>query len=349
MPGTGKLVLIIDDDVALSRLVEKGLRRLGYLVEWAGTAREGLDRVAAGPVDAIVLDHYLPDRDGLQVLQEFRERNVLAPIIYLSGVQDPAVAVSAIKAGAADYVTKDVNEDFLTLLDHTLKSTFKAANDRIAKERAEAELRESLQRYRELADERALLIREVHHRVGNSLAIVASLLRMQQANSKLPEVSTVLVDAELRVQAIANVQANLYTQDSMTHLRLDQYLASIVEGLRKSLGDGRVTIQLDVVPVAIDADRAVSLGLLVTELLINAKKHAYPQGSGEVRVKLTSQGEGQSLLSVEDDGVGAATEQPGARGGIGKRIVAAMASKLGGALTYEPKSTGTRAVLEFPL
>lgn len=349
MPGGAKHIILIDDNVALTRLLRKELERHRYEVSIAASGTDGLTRVAEGGIDIVVLDHYLPEQGGLQVLAAIRQLPNAPPVIYLTASAEASVAVAALRAGAADYVFKDVSGDFRTFLLHALDSAFAAAATRQAKETAEAEVRAARDRFKALAEERALLMREVNHRVGNSLAIVSSLLRMHATRAQRPEVSAALSDAEARIHAVARVHRHLYTSDDIRSVSLNLYLKSLIEDLRRSIEEGGAELTLDADPVEIEPDRAVAAGVLVTELVINAKKHAYPasKGQGQIRVGLRAINAHSAELSVEDDGVGSANGASLAPDGLGTIIIEAMGVKLGGKIVFDPSHKGTRAKLTF--
>jgi DNA-binding response OmpR family regulator len=109
-------LLYVDDDRALSRLVQKELGRHGYDVVCAGDGDEGLRLMAEGGWDVCALDHYMPGRDGIDVLPEMIALPDAPPVVYVTGAQEGSLAVAALRAGAADYVIKDVSEDFTSLL-----------------------------------------------------------------------------------------------------------------------------------------------------------------------------------------------------------------------------------------
>lgn len=347
MPGGAKHVILIDDDIALARLLRRELERHRYKVSIAASGAAGLTRVAEGGIDVVVLDHHLPDQDGLHVLAAIRQLSEAPPVIYLTASAEASVAVAALRAGAADYVVKDVSGDFRTLLLHALDSAFAATTTRRAKETAEAEVRAARDRFKALAEERALLMREVNHRVGNSLAIVVSLLRLRASRAQLPEVSAALSDAEARIHAVARVHRHLYTSDDIRSVSLDLYLKSLIDDLGQSIEETGAEFSIDADPVEIDPDRAVAAGVLVTELLINAKKHAYPAGKGQIRVGLHAINGHSAELSVEDDGIGSANAASSAPEGLGTMIIQAMGVKLGGKIVFEPSHKGTRVTLTF--
>jgi two-component sensor histidine kinase/CheY-like chemotaxis protein len=347
MPGGAEHIILIDDDVALAQLLRKELERHCYKVSIAASGTAGLTRVAEGGIDVVVLDHHLPDQDGLSVLAAIRQLPEAPPVIYLTASAEASLAVAALKAGAADYVVKDVSGDFRTLLLHALGSAVAAATTRRAQETAEAEVRAARDRFKALAEERALLMREVNHRVANSLAFVVSLLRLRAFRAQRPEVSAALSDAEARIHAVARVHRHLYTSDDIRSVSLDLYLKSLIDDLRQSIEETGAELTLDTNPVEIDPDRAVAAGVLVTELVINAKKHAYPASKGPIRVGLRAIDADSAELSVEDDGIGSANGASSAPEGLGTMIIQAMGVKLGGNIVFDSSHKGTRAMLTF--
>lgn len=341
-------LLYIDDDAGLARLVQKNLGRRGYAVETAQDGASGAARVAAGGIDAVALDHYMPGQDGLETLAAIRALPEPPPVIYVTATQEGRVAVAALKAGAADYVVKDVQGEFLTLLAAAVEQAVAAVRLRRAHEAAEAEVRAARDRFEALAAERALLLREVNHRVGNSLQIVAALLHLQASAAQSPEVKTELQAANKRVLAVAQVHRRLYTSEDVQSVALDQYLEALADDLRRSADIGGAgSLSLDADPVEVDPDRAVAVGVIVTELVLNALKHAYPDGEGPIRVKLRAEGDERARLIIADDGVGRIPNGGKPAKGLGQTIVRAMAAKLGAEWRYDDAHRGTCAIFAF--
>src|SRR6478752_7014859 len=183
MTSTAPTLLYIDDDAALARLVNRGLTRLGFTVVHAADGQQGLDRLAQGGIDAVALDQYMPGLDGLETLEQILAIPNAPPVVFVTASQDSSIAVTALKAGAADYLVKDVNGDFIPLLHVAAEGALRQAELQRAREEAEAEIHASRDRYAALAAERELLLREVNHRVGNSLQIIASLLHLQASTT----------------------------------------------------------------------------------------------------------------------------------------------------------------------
>ena len=347
---TGHRLLYIDDDPGLGRFVQRQLQRLGHLVEIATDGEAGLARVAQGGIDAVALDHYMPGRDGLDILDAIRALPDPPPVIFVTGTSESRIAVSALKAGATDYVVKDVGGEFVELLEAAVRSSVASVTLKREKAAADRAILEARDRFEALAAERQMLMREVNHRVGNSLQLVAAFLHLQANGSASPETKAALVEANRRVLAIAQVHRRLYTSDDVKAVALDSYLAALVGDLRESAEGIGDLLSLDTVPIVTDADSAVTIGVIVTELVINAMKYAYPGSSGPIRVRLEGAAPSHCRLVVEDDGVGryAATPKASeASTGIGRTIIDAMASKLSATVAYEGATAGTRAVVAF--
>ncbi len=345
----GVRVLYVDDDPGLCTLVQRKLSRLGYDVEIATNGADGIAQLARGGIQAVALDHFMPGQDGLETLAAIRAMADPPPVVYVTGTQESRIAIAALKAGAADYVIKEVQSDFIELLRSALDAAIQNVRIRKAHEAAEQEIRAARDRFEALAAERALMLREMNHRVGNSLQIIVSMLHVQAGAARNPEVQDALQAAGRRVAAVAQVHRRLYTSEQIATVALDQYLSALVDDLQISARNGEEGVRLSVeaAPLAIDPDRAVAIGVIVTELVINASKYAYPDGGGPVRIFLRL-GDGSVELSVEDDGVGLPeTVDPNATG-LGNRIVRAMASKLGATLAFADRSAGTTVHLSFP-
>jgi two-component sensor histidine kinase len=342
VPNRNLRVLHIDDDAALARLIQRVLSRTGCQVENAATGEAGLARIRQGGIDVVVLDHYLAGETGLSILKSLADVPDAPPVVYVTGSTEPAVAVEALKAGAADYVLKTAGEDFTLQLESAITQAIEKARLKREKEKAELEVRAA-------RDRAELLLAEVNHRVSNSLALVAALVRMQTSAVADQTAKDALAETQARLSAIADLHRRLYTSDDIRHVDLDAYLAALVGALEASMKAAghlpEIRHVLD--PFRIATDKAVSVGMLVTELVTNACKYAYPGEAGEVRVTLRAQGGGRAILTVEDDGVGIAAKDAPKGTGLGTRIVQAMATNLGTSINYGGQERGTRAWIEI--
>ncbi|KQQ71010.1 two-component system sensor histidine kinase/response regulator [Rhizobium sp. Leaf321] len=337
-------ILYVDDDLALARLAVRNLGRFGYQVVHAVDLSAAMETVEKGGVHAVVLDHYLSTGTGLEILHRLNEMGVGLPVIYVTGSSDATIAIDALKNGASDYVIKTVGDEFWPLMQSAIGQGIATAELRRAKERADQEIR--------LGKERAeVLLTEVNHRVANSLALVAALIRLQVSSSKNDDVKAALSETQARISAIAGMHRSLYTSDDVRQVEMDKYLGTLVKEVQGTVNDHQsATILLQADELSLKSDRAVSVGMIVTELLTNALKYAYPPGAeGEVRVLLKRQDDDKALLAVEDDGVGWKEGDMPKGTGLGSRIVKSMAATLGASIQYVPRESGTRAELLIDL
>lgn len=340
-------VLYIEDDAGLARLVDRGLTRAGLKVVHAPGGEEGLARLAQGGIDVIALDQYMPGLDGLETLERIMAIPDAPPVVFVTAAQDSAIAVTALKAGAADYLVKDTQGDFIPLLRIAIDGALRQAEMQRAREAAEAEVHASRDRFAALAAEREVLLREVNHRVGNSLQIIASLLHLQANSATQDDVKAALTNAMGRVAAVAQVHRRLYTSHDLKSVGLNQYLEALLEDLRRSAEGNRMSrLTLEAEAIEIDPDRAVAIGIIVNELVMNAVKYAYPDGAGPIHVVLASEDE-DIVVSIADDGVGLNGKADPRSTGMGQRIVSAMANKLDATAERDPNHEGTRIVLRF--
>ncbi len=339
-------LLYVDDDRALARLVQKELGRHGYDVVCAGDGDEGLRLMAEGGWDVCALDHYMPGRDGIDVLPEMIALPDAPPVVYVTGAQEGALAVAALRAGAADYVIKDVSEDFTSLLRNAVDDALNRRRLQRENEQAQAEVAAA-------RDRAEAMLREVNHRVGNSLQLVSSFISLQARQLKDEGAKGALREAQVRIEAVAHVHRRLYTSGDMATVALDEYLRGLIDELGQSLGpDGASPdLKLEAEPLTVSTDQAVSLGVIVSELVTNAVKYAYAPGQGgEIRVILHKADAHRAVLTVEDDGPGLdpADSQPKGTG-LGRKIIAAMAGGLKSALEFDAEHKGVRARLAFDL
>lgn len=284
----------------------------------------------------------MPAREGLDVLPELAALPDAPPVVYVTGAQEGRIAVAALRAGAVDYVIKDVDEGFNSLLRSALEAAVEQGALRRAKEAAEQEVRAA-------RDRAEALLREVNHRVGNSLQLVSSLISLQSKQLTDPAARDALRDAQARIEAVAQVHRRLYTSAKVEAVALDDYLAGLVDELRQTFAaeKGNARIALSTQRIEVPADHAVSLGVIVAELVTNAVKYAYPQGrKGEIRVTLAPEGAAGALLIVEDDGVGMPDGPPQGTG-LGGKILSAMASSLKTRVEFDAAHRGVRAKLSF--
>jgi chemotaxis protein methyltransferase CheR len=199
-----------------------------------------------------------------------------------------------------------------------------------------------------LADEamlqKTMLLQEMRHRVANSLQIIASILMLKARAVASEEIRDHLKDAHRRVMSVATVQAHLQAIAWGDDVEIGPYLTTLCEGLvRSMIHDTRpVALSVRAGAGAASSAQAVSLGLIVTELVINALKYAFPDGQGgEVMVDYGADAGGWRL-SVSDNGRGMKTGAAPVGGGLGSRLIDALAAQLRGRIERSDLKPGLR-------
>ncbi len=334
-------ILYIDDDDGLRRLAQRGLTRRGYDVTLAASGAEGIALAASQRFDLVTVDHYMPELDGLQTLERLRALHDAPPVIYVTGSEEGRVAIAALRAGAVDYVVKTVGDDFLDLLARAIDNELARAELTRGKLAAEQELRSSHSRLE-------ALLREVNHRVANSLQLVSAFVRLQSSAIQDPQARAALEDTQRRITAIGSVHRRLYSSDDVEGVEMFEYLTALIDELTQSWSSPEATynITLSADTVRVTTDHAVSIGIIVNELVSNACKYAYGTlCGGEIRVELRKLDEARFELSVEDDGIGMIDGASPKGTGLGTKLVRAMAQSLHSAVTYDSSRGGVRASL----
>jgi two-component sensor histidine kinase len=202
--------------------------------------------------------------------------------------------------------------------------------------RSDAKLKDNLVR------EKEVLLQELHHRVANSLQIIASVLMQSARKVQSEETRLHLVDAHQRLMSVASLQKQLAVS-RLGDVELRPYFKALCESIGASMIHNREAVSLEVTTddTITTADTSVSLGLIVTELVINALKHAFPGNrSGHIKVDYRAR-DLDWTVSVADNGVGIST-QSSAKAGLGTSIVEALARQLGARVDVLSEAGGTK-------
>jgi two-component sensor histidine kinase len=193
-----------------------------------------------------------------------------------------------------------------------------------------------------------VLLQEINHRVKNSLQLVAGMLRLQAGDD--PHLSQRLQEASSRIMAIGRAHDRLYRSPQIDKIEMSDYLSDICNDLKQIIAN------CDILFVASDqfffnTDQAINLALVVTELVANAAKHAYPDDRhGPIQVRLGRVGDTVAVISVRDEGSGLPPDFEITKGsGFGMRLVKALAKQTHGEFRIERHPRGAEFVLEIPI
>jgi PAS domain S-box-containing protein len=194
-----------------------------------------------------------------------------------------------------------------------------------------------------------MLVREINHRVKNSLQMVSSLLSLQRDKIADPQVRDLLSEAQNRVVIVGRIHQHLY-QNGGDRIDLGHYLAELCRDIvysSSSLPDPDMPL-VHSDPVEVAMDIAIPLGLLVNELVVNCLKYAYPDGRGLIEVRLNRHVGGVELI-VSDHGVGLPSGfDPDKSAGLGSRLILSLATQLGGSVEIQDARPGTRIRVAVP-
>ena len=230
--------------------------------------------------------------------------------------------------------------------DRSERMVLLAIKDITERRESEQEKQRLLEHTEELLEQQKTLLREMRHRISNSLQIIASILLLKAGSVSSEETKKELRAAHQRVMSVAAVQDHLQASDGIEQIEIGPYLTKLATGLSSSMVGTKQEIKIKVVSDAgtLATSNAVSLGLIVTELIMNAVKYAFPRPSKSARVRVTfEKAQSDWKLTVADNGVGRrqrVEEQTST--GLGTALIAALAKQLGAIVSETSTTKGLR-------
>lgn len=252
----------------------------------------------------------------------------------------PAYILSA----ALKLFTAAVSVTTAAVLPFTVPHVFELVRQARTSEKVTANLRASEER-------KEALLREVHHRVKNNLAVICSLFYLQSADTRDEQTAQIFRDMENRVHSMALVHESLYGSENLARIDFAEYAQTLVKNIFSSHGSPSIPVRLksEMDPVIMGADLAVPCGLILNELISNALKHAFPKNAdGEIKVTLRSKPDGICTLCVEDSGVGIPADlEVNTNKSLGLRLVRSLTQQIRGTFELVKINPGTSAHLQF--
>jgi PAS domain S-box-containing protein len=202
---------------------------------------------------------------------------------------------------------------------------------------AEQEKQRLLEHTERLLEEQKTLLREMQHRIANSLQIIASILLLKAGSVSSEETKNELRAAHQRVMSVAAVQSHLHASDGIEEIEMRPYLTKLSAGLATSMVGPKQNIDIVVAGSegTLPSSHAVSVGLIVTELIMNAIKYAFPKTRASARIRVTfEKAKSDWKLTVSDNGVGRMpNEDSSSSTGLGTALIGALAKQLDAQIT----------------
>lgn len=343
MPTTPEIILNVNDNEPGRYATTRILNRAGFQVLEAGTGKEALRLVRSATPQVVILDINLPDMNGIDVCRQLKsDPQTAATMVLQVSATNIAVLdrVQSLSAGADSFLIEPVEPEELEAVTRAL----------LRLHRSETELRRALA-------ERELLLREVNHRVKNSLQLVLSMLSLQGNEFREAGARELFAKAIARVTAIASIHERLYQDTDPLTIDMQTYLTGLCADLaRASIGDERgADLRTAIEPLRLPTEHGVSLALIVNELVMNALKHGRPADARPalINIALRRLDSGQASLTIADNGPGSrpsvATHPGKPPNGLGTRLIAMLVRQLNGQLSIEDSADGYAAHVTFPL
>ncbi len=212
------------------------------------------------------------------------------------------------------------------------------------------ELKEAEEETAHSLEEKEVLLRELHHRVKNNLAVITSLLSLQSSHMGSKSAEEILQESRNRIMSMALVHEQLYQTKDFSNIRILNYLESLLMNIVSSYGPGKgmVVIERDIADISISIDVLIPLGLIVNELVTNSLKHAFGPGQkGLIKVSFTNPGANDYVITVSDDGKGMPENLDVEKSDtLGLKLVNILVAQLEGTLEFESKE-GTAFTIGF--
>jgi len=199
-----------------------------------------------------------------------------------------------------------------------------------------------------LVAEKEFLLKEIHHRVKNNLQIIMSLLNTQSHFLVDSAAKSAISNSQHRIHSMSLLHKKLYQSENVVAVSMDIYIQELIEYFKQSFDIGnKIRFIFDIQPIELDSARAVPVGLILNEAIVNAIKHAFPENrKGTISVSLHLTAENRILLKIIDDGIGVSKDFESNNASLGMKLIKGFSGELNGKLKFETDS-GLEISLEF--
>ena len=314
--NTGTSIIIIDEDMTISRVNSEVERLTGYSKEEIEGRKKWTDFAVGEELDRIKGYYELrndPDRRPREYETKGRDKD--------GNIKDLLVTVVTIP---------DTKKQLASLIDITKRKT------------DENQIKSSLK-------EKNILLQEIHHRVKNNMQIISSLLNLQTKYIEDEKAVDILKESQNRVRSMAMIHEKLYQSKDLSHINFDDYIQSLVSKLFYSYNTEKTYIKpiFEVENLSLNIDTAVPCGLIISELVSNSLKYAFPTGmNGEILVSLKFVDNKYELI-ISDNGIGIPAEiDLNKLDTLGLLLVTTLTEQIDGEITIN-RNHGTEFIIRF--
>lgn len=225
-----------------------------------------------------------------------------------------------------------------------LRSTVELLQNEInERQKAENNLQKSL-------SEKEVLLKEIHHRVKNNMAVITSMLQLQSNHIKDNHYKDIFRHCINRINSMALIHEKLYRSKDLANINFHDYMKDMINSMFMSYGSSsrKVSLKINVEEVALGVDNAIPCGLIINELVTNSLKHAFPDNrKGEIHVSLRKNDKGEIVLKVGDNGIGMPeAADSGKTDSLGLTLVNALVRQLRGSIGLN-REKGTEFMITF--
>ena len=216
----------------------------------------------------------------------------------------------------------------------------KSRNDRIKIEEKKKEIEI-------IANQKTVLLKEIHHRVKNNLQLISGLLYLQSVKHKNAEVTAMIDESQKHINSIALVHEMLYKDDTLSLVSMDKYLKELGSRLLQVSSIEELEFKMNVADIALPVDYATTLGLIVNELITNSLKYAFTAEKGMVTVSLKEINTNEYLFTYADNGIGYAIDKSSnTNKTLGQKLIKMLAEEIEADLTIENEK-GLKYIFNF--
>lgn len=290
--------------------------------------------------EILLIENMLFNATTIELLEEYtKPNNVLSLMDIPLRIEGELIGVMCFeKTGSIERVFSSDEQTFAMSLAIVFASTLEARQRRAIQHQLQEELKE-----------KEILIKEIHHRVKNNLAVVSSLMSLQANKSKDEFHRSLFNESRNKINAISDLHSNVYQRESISSLSMFDYLSELINNLREFYSNTNENIQIiaDIEQISIPMNKALPLALIINELVTNSFKHAFKNSAkGNIKVKMKSFGN-DLKLTVTDNGSGFETDTK-ASTSLGLEIIKDLVDQLNGVGMFK-KSDGMHFEMSFSI